>query len=80
MSINNRRSLKKEQKERAQNVAKYKTYEEKQTNEATRAQQETDAEIDEAVEKGRKRHMDFQSKETKRRMKKNAKESNKKRF
>jgi hypothetical protein len=80
MSINNRRSLNREQKARDKNMVKYKVYEEKQNSEITRAQQETDAEIEEAMEKGRKRHKGFQSKETRKRMKKNLKESNKKRY
>jgi hypothetical protein len=79
-AINNRRALKKEQEERKQHAAQYKAYEQKQSSEVDQAQAARDAEINEAVEKGKKRHMDFQSKETRKRMKKSAKESDKKRF
>jgi Mg-chelatase subunit ChlI len=78
--INNRKSLKEEQAERKRHTTQYRAREQRQSREVTQAQQEKDAKIEEAVEKGKKRHMDFQSKETRERMKKNAKESNKKSF
>jgi hypothetical protein len=79
-AINNRESLKKEQEKRKQRAAQYKAYEERQNSEVTHAQEKNDAEIEKAIKEGKKRHMSFQSKETKKRMKKNAKESNKKSF
>jgi hypothetical protein len=80
MAINNRESLKEEQEKRKQHTARYKAYDAQRSSEVTRAQQENDAEIESAMKKGKKRHMNFQSKETRKRMKKNAKESNKKSF
>jgi hypothetical protein len=80
MEINNRESLRKEQERRKQRTAQYKDFDKRQSSEVTRAQQQKDAEIEEAIKKGEKRHMSFQSKETRNRIKKNKKESNKKSF
>jgi hypothetical protein len=74
--INNRKSLKQQQEQRKRHIVQYK---ESGNEELEQSERSNEAAIQAAIEKGRKRHLMFQTEETRKRMQKSAKESEKNR-